>query len=102
VELWGERRHPSQVYEILAAGAILAILWPGRWKDKTPAASCFLLFVALSAAARLFLEAFRGDSVLLAGGLRAAQAVAWLALAASLWGLHRLRTNNRIVTGSLG
>jgi phosphatidylglycerol:prolipoprotein diacylglycerol transferase len=93
IELWGARRHPSQVYEILAASAILLVLWPGRWNEKAPAGRYFLLFVALSAAARLFLEAFRGDSVLIAGGVRTAQIAAWLVLAASLWGMHRLQTS---------
>jgi len=90
VELWGAQRHPSQAYETLVAGAILVILWPGRWSEKTPAGRYFLLFVALSAAARLFLEAFRGDSTLLAGGWRSAQIIAWLALAGGLWGLQRI------------
>lgn len=93
VELWGARRHPSQVYEILAASTVLLVLWPGRWSEKAPAGRYFLLFVALNAASRLFLEAFRGDSVLLAGGWRIAQAAAWLVLAGSLWGLHRLRSS---------
>jgi prolipoprotein diacylglyceryltransferase len=91
VELWGERRHPTQVYEALAAGLILLVLWPGRggWRSVQPGI-LFLSFVALSASARLFLEAFRGDSILLPGGLRLGQVLAWLVLAASLWGLHRL------------
>jgi prolipoprotein diacylglyceryl transferase len=93
IELWGARRHPSQVYEILAASGILILLWPGRWSETAPHGRYFLLFVALSAAARLFLEAFRGDSVTLAGGWRAAQIAAWLVLAGSLWGLQRLESN---------
>lgn len=99
MELWGARRHPSQVYEILAAAAILAVLWPGRWSEKEPAGRYFLWFVALSAAARLFLEGFRGDSLLLAGGWRAAQAAAWLLLAASLWGIKRLSINQKTLEG---
>lgn len=95
IDLWGARRHPSQVYEILAAAAILGALWPGRWRESKPAGRYFLLFVAISALARLFLEAFRGDSLLLPGGWRAAQALAWLALAASLWGLGRLKQPQR-------
>jgi prolipoprotein diacylglyceryltransferase len=91
VELWGARRHPTQIYQALVAGLILAYLWPGRagWMGRTPG-RYFLTFLALSAGARLFLEAFRGDSELLPGGLRQAQALAWLVLAASLWGLHKL------------
>ncbi len=87
IELWGARRHPSQVYEILSATAILVVLWPGRWSQTVPAGRYFLLFCALSAASWLFLEAFRGDSRLLAGGWRMKQVMAWLVLAGSLWGL---------------
>jgi prolipoprotein diacylglyceryltransferase len=43
------------------------------------------LFVALTAGARLFLEAFRGDSTLLFGGIRLAQTIAWMVLAMTLF-----------------
>lgn len=89
IELWGTRRHPSQVYEILSAAAILVVLWPGRWVETAPAGRYFLLFCALSAASWLLLEAFRGDSLLLAGGWRVVQVAAWLVLAGSLWGLKQ-------------
>jgi phosphatidylglycerol:prolipoprotein diacylglycerol transferase len=90
INLWGETRHPSQIYELLAAGLILAIVWPGEERIRTtPVGAYFLGFTALSCTSRLFLEGFRGDSLLLPGGLRAAQVVAWLGLAACLWGLYR-------------
>lgn len=87
IHLWDDDRHPSQVYETLAALAIFALAWKrplgiGRGLN-------FLLVVAGSAAARLLLEAFRGDSVVWAGGFRAAQVVALLVLAACLWLLRR-------------
>lgn len=86
VHLWGETRHPSQLYEILAAALILALLWPGKERLAMPLPGhYFLNFAALSAAARLLLEAWRGDSALLPGGLRLAQVIAWLILAACLW-----------------
>ncbi|MFM8320673.1 MAG: prolipoprotein diacylglyceryl transferase family protein [Chloroflexota bacterium] len=90
VNLWGADRHPSQVYETLAAGLILALLWPGRalrwgWAPGVYA----LAFIALHAAARLALEAFRGDSLLLPGGLRTAQPAAWIILALALWAISR-------------
>jgi hypothetical protein len=47
-------------------------------------------FVGLSAVARLFFEAFHGGSLVAFGGLRAAQVVAWLVLAAALWGYAKL------------
>ena len=82
--LWNEYRHPTQVYETLAAIFIFLIVWlrslelPGRGLN-------FLLVVSLSAGARLFLEAFRGDSVIWSGGFRSAQIVALLLLAVALW-----------------
>jgi len=47
------------------------------------------LFLGLSAAARIFLEAFRGDSLFMLGGLRQAQIIAWLVLALCLWQLGK-------------
>lgn len=84
VLLWGVRRHPSQVYEILSALAILGLLWP-RFRREARPGELFLLFIAISAGARLFLETFRGDSLPVFGGMRLAQIVAWLVLAAALW-----------------
>jgi phosphatidylglycerol:prolipoprotein diacylglycerol transferase len=82
IELWGAARHPSQVYESLAAFLILCLLW--FHKLDTHHGLTFLTFSALTSATRLFLEAFRGDSTLILGGLRSAQVVAWIVLAISL------------------
>jgi phosphatidylglycerol---prolipoprotein diacylglyceryl transferase len=91
IELWGARRHPTQIYEALAALIILVLLWPGRPGIQSwPSGKYFLTFVLLSALARLVLEAFRGDSRLVFGGLRLAQALAWLVMAAALWQLKKL------------
>ena len=90
IELWNATRHPTQIYEFLAAVVILGIIW--FHKPDSPAGTIFLLFVALTAAARLFVEAFRGDSTLILGGLRLAQVIAWILLAAALFAgewLHR-------------
>lgn len=84
ITLWGAQRHPSQVYETLSALAILGLLWP-RFRREARPGELFLFFVTLSAGARLFLEAFRGDSTPVLGGVRLAQIVAWLVLAAALW-----------------
>jgi phosphatidylglycerol:prolipoprotein diacylglycerol transferase len=92
IELWGTTRQPSQLYESLAAVSIAFIVWPGSWlmRDK-PAGSIFLSFIALSAGARLFLEAFRGDSLVFGNKLRGSQIIAWLILALSLWLLGKVR-----------
>ncbi len=92
IYLWGASRHPSQIYEMIAAGIILAYLWPSRQREPRLAGDYFLKFLGMSAGARIFLEAFRGDSILLPGGIRLAQAIAWLLLAFSLWGLWTRRS----------
>lgn len=92
IELWGVERHPTQIYAALLAAGILMLLWPGRAAvhRATPGIS-FLVFLALSALAAIFVEAFRGDSRLLPGGLRTVQVAAWGLLALSLWGVGQLR-----------
>lgn len=81
IYLWDEYRHPSQVYELIAALLVLGLAW--RLRQQRPFAGFnFLWVVALSAIARISLEAFRGDSIVMVGGLRTAQ----------VWGLVILAT----------
>src|SRR5512147_1874155 len=79
IELWNATRHPTQIYELIAALLIFGILW--FRKTTSQRGFTFLLFTAMTAGARLFLEAFRGDSTLILGGLRLAQVIAWIVLA---------------------
>jgi len=88
LSLWDAYRHPTQVYESLAALAVFAVIWQ-RPQGTSGTGVNFLLFVALTAASRLFLEAFRGDSLLLAGGLRAAQLISLAVLLGCLWQMRR-------------
>lgn len=94
IELWGAKRHPSQVYETLAALVILGFMWP-RFKQQTAPGRIFLLFVIYSAGARLLLEAWRGDSGLLAGSIRTAQVIAWAVMALGFWLLEKKERLNR-------
>ncbi len=89
IELWGAMRHPTQIYEILAALIVLGIIWFGGTSGI--AGRKFMLFVALSAGSRLIIEAFRGDSTLVFGGLRMGQILALLVLVGALMGLELLR-----------
>ena len=91
MQLWGAIRHPSQVYEILASLFILSLLW--FQKANSRPGFQFLTFAALTSGAHLFLEAFRGDSTIIFGGLRAAQIFAWVALAISLYLLDKISKN---------
>ncbi len=83
IELWNATRHPSQIYDVTASLLIFGLLW--LRKPESPPGILFLHFAALTAGARLFLEAFRGDSTLIFGGFRLAQIAAWAALAAALF-----------------
>jgi phosphatidylglycerol---prolipoprotein diacylglyceryl transferase len=86
IDLWNARRHPAQVYELIVALFIFGVIWCR--KPNFPAGYDFLLFAALTAAAHLFLEAFRGDSTLVFGGLRLTQLIAWIVLAAALFAME--------------
>jgi phosphatidylglycerol:prolipoprotein diacylglycerol transferase len=83
IEIWNATRHPTQIYELMAGVLILGLVW--FRKSNSPAGSDFLLFASLTAGARLFLEAFRGDSTLVFGGLRLGQVLAWVVLAIALF-----------------
>ena len=82
IQLWGDVRHPSQIYEIILASlTLVAILVIDRSSWSRIPGNTFLAFIALTAFSRLFLEAFRGDSILIGNGIRAAQLFAWAVLA---------------------
>ena len=88
IYLWSEYRHPTQVYEIMAAVAIFFVAW--RQPLRAPGQGLnFVLVIALTATARVFLEGLRGDSVLIAGGFRAAQVGGLFVLGFCLWVMRR-------------
>lgn len=82
IRLWGEYRHPTQLYETLLAAGIAVLVWPRRHAEQ-PASVRFFAFVALSAFARILVETFRADSTLIFGSVRNAQVIAWGLLAFS-------------------
>ncbi len=87
IELWGETRHPTQVYEILIALIVFITLW--RLKSwEAFSGFTFLSWLAMAAASRLFLEAFRGDSVIIFDTVRSSQVVSLVVLVGALVGMH--------------
>ena len=80
VYLWDDYRHPSQVYELIGAAGVLGLWWAIKQRRLPPGVT-FWAVIALSASARIFLEAFRGDSLITLGNLRAAQVWGLIALA---------------------
>ncbi|OGT27456.1 MAG: hypothetical protein A2Z17_01845 [Gammaproteobacteria bacterium RBG_16_66_13] len=87
IELWGAQRHPTQVYEILLAALSFLVVWR---LGRMPSFSGFLIlaWLAMAAGSRVLLEAFRGDSVIVFGLLRAAQLLGLVVLTAAMAGLH--------------
>jgi phosphatidylglycerol---prolipoprotein diacylglyceryl transferase len=87
VELWGDRRHPSQVYELAAAVAGLALVFQlARFESFR--GFPFLVWAAWTAGSRLLLEGLRGDSVVAFGSLRAAQLISLAILTFALLAMH--------------
>lgn len=93
MELWNATRHPSQIYELIASLLIFGIIW--FRKTVSPPGLDFIIFLAFTAGARLLLEAFRGDSTLVFGGIRQAQVIAWIVLAIALFASESIRREEK-------
>jgi phosphatidylglycerol:prolipoprotein diacylglycerol transferase len=94
VDLWNATRHPTQIYELIASLLVFGLIW--FRKMDFPPGSSFLPFAALTAGTRLFIEAFRGDSTLILGGIRLAQVIAWILLAIALFASESIRRLNKV------
>lgn len=79
INLWNAVRHPTQIYEMLASFLIFSLLWLKK-HDPRPG-MFFLIFAALTAGSQLFIQAFRGDSILIFNSIHQDQALAWVVLA---------------------
>jgi len=95
IDLWGASRHPSQIYETIAAALIFLVIQRLKSRSLFPGFT-FTSWILLTAIGRLFLEVFRGDSVLIFDGLRSAQVVSLALAVAAMLGFHFLaRKQNR-------
>jgi phosphatidylglycerol:prolipoprotein diacylglycerol transferase len=88
IRLWNEYRHPSQFYETFAALIIFLVILK-RFPKPDGAGLNFGLTIALTAASRVFLETFRGDSVFWPAGFRAAQVIALVLMAVGFYWMRR-------------
>ena len=88
IRLWNEYRHPSQFYETFIALTIFLVILERLPKPEGVGMN-FLLTIALSSASRVFLEAFRGDSVFWPGGFREAQVIALIIMAISFYWMRK-------------
>lgn len=88
IDLWNADRHPTQLYETLAALLTFGLAW--TLKPTPRPGLLFLTFTALTAGWTLFLSAFRADDSLILGEFHAGQVIAWVTLAMAL-GLYEWR-----------
>jgi phosphatidylglycerol:prolipoprotein diacylglycerol transferase len=89
IELWGEARHPTQLYAAALGAVIFVVIW------RLQNVSVFdgflsLTWLFMAASSRLFLEAFRGDSAVILDVVRLPQVLSLTVMAVSLYGLHAL------------
>ena len=101
ITLWGARRHPTQVYEVLLSAGVLVAVWRLS-RQRRGDGTLFLWAVGLLAAVRMLVEAFRGDSVTVLGGVRVAQVAAWMVLLAALALYPRWRASYSQKRGGAG
>jgi phosphatidylglycerol:prolipoprotein diacylglycerol transferase len=79
INLWNATRHPTQLYETLASLLIFGLLW--FQKHNSRPGIFFLTFAAMTAASQLFIQAFRGDGIMILNNLQQGQIISWIILA---------------------
>ena len=89
IYLWGDYRHPIQIYEIILLALLFGFIITNtkKWVAAKPG-TLFLTFLASCSFIYIFVEAFRGDSLLFVETYRTVQLIAWLILALCLWGIR--------------
>ncbi len=87
--LWGEIRHPVQIYHLLGEIITLYIILAIKQTDEYQAGFTFLLFISLTSGFRLFFSGFQESASLIADGIRLLQVAYWMILAISLFLLNK-------------
>jgi prolipoprotein diacylglyceryl transferase len=87
IDLWSARRHPTQIYEVLAACLILYLIFRLKASDHF-SGFLILAYTALAALSHFIIEAFRGDSLIVLGGVRRGQLISMAILFGALFLLH--------------
>jgi hypothetical protein len=72
VPLFGAMRHPTQIYFALAALSSLIVVWRLS-RQPLPLGALGVAYLGLQGFTSLLIEALRADSLVLPGGIRAAQ-----------------------------
>ncbi|MCC7118230.1 MAG: prolipoprotein diacylglyceryl transferase [Anaerolineales bacterium] len=81
VDLWSAKRHPTQIYAVIAASITFSWLWFKKQRQLPGLLALHLL--TLTAGYTLFISAFQADQTILSSGLKQNQLLAFAALIAS-------------------
>lgn len=94
IYLWGKSRHPTQIYEMVGIFISAWALWFLIKRKHLLVGTGQLIIVSISLISftYLFIDYFRGDSVILYSGIHKSQIIAWVILSISLIAFHRLET----------
>ncbi|MFW5940243.1 MAG: prolipoprotein diacylglyceryl transferase [Chloroflexota bacterium] len=84
IDLFDIRRHPVQIYEIVVA-ALALLGWHLQRSRREYAGQLFLLAAAIYSAGRLFVDAFRANAWLTAGGYHVLQIILFILFMACLF-----------------
>ena len=77
IDLWGLRRHPVQIYQLVLQTIVIAILLYRIAKVRSSQGS-FLLMMILISASYLFHSAYTANEPFILGGVRTSQVLWWL------------------------
>jgi phosphatidylglycerol:prolipoprotein diacylglycerol transferase len=88
VQLLGAVRHPTQIYLALAALGSLFVVWRLS-RRQVPVGALWVSYLGLQGLTLLLIEALRADSLVLPGGIRAAQVFGLALLLYSLSWIQR-------------
>jgi phosphatidylglycerol:prolipoprotein diacylglycerol transferase len=88
INMFGLRRHPVQIYEILVGLTALFLWWRVSQRPSFTGES-FLITITLYSAGRLFVDAFRDNTPLTAGGYHIIQIISLTILLTSLFLITR-------------
>jgi phosphatidylglycerol:prolipoprotein diacylglycerol transferase len=89
IDVFGIKRHPVQLYEILSAILALLVWWWG-FRNRVQPGQMFLMAVVAYAAGRLFVDAYRANTPLTADGYHIVQIIALAILLLAGFALSRM------------
>ena len=85
ISLWGELRHPVQIYYLIGGLVTLFVILAIKQTNNYQSGFTFLFFISLTSGFRLFFSAFQESASIIADGIRPLQLAYWIFLAISLF-----------------